>query len=237
MECRARRAPGKHLPRVLPVDAFTRLPPFRDAPPGVADALARHAVGRAFAASEVIFLAGADAGGLHVVLDGRVRVVRGRGDRQHVVHWEGPGGTLGEVPLFAGGAYPATAIAAEPTRCAVLSRDAIRAAIAAEPHVAFFLLERLATRVRGLVTRLDGLALRSATARLAGYLLERPSDRTGRGVSLGMTQGELAEELGTVREVVVRGLRALQRDGAVRALGGGRFEIVSREALRAAAEG
>ena len=100
--------------------------------------------------------------------------------------------------------------------------------------VAFLLLERLATRVRGLVARLDALALRSATGRLAAWLLERPA-REGR-VSLGMTQGELAEELGTVREVVVRGLRALQRRGAIRALGGGRFEVASREALRAAAE-
>jgi len=218
-------------------DALARLPAFRDAPPGVAAALARHAAERSYGAGEVLFLAGAEPAALHVVLEGRVRVVRGRGDRQHVVHREGPGGTLGEVPLFAGGGYPATAIAAEPTRCAVLTRDAIRAAIAAEPQVAFFLLERLAARVRTLVTRLDGLALQSATARLADWLLARPLDRAGRGVSLGMTQGELAEELGTVREVVVRGLRALQRRDAIRSLGGGRFEIVSRETLRAIAEG
>jgi len=214
----------------------TLAPFFVDTPREVVDALARHAVERAFAPQEVIFLAGAEPRGLHVVLAGRVRVVRARGDRQHVVHTEGPGGTLGEVPLFAGGGYPATAVAAEPTRCAVLSRDALLAAVAAEPRVAFLLLERLAARVRGLVARLDGLALQGATGRLAAWLLARPADRTGRAVSLGMTQGALAEELGTVREVVVRGLRALARRGAVRPLGGGRFEIVSRDELRRAAE-
>jgi CRP-like cAMP-binding protein len=103
--------------------------------------------------------------------------------------------------------------------------------------VAFLLLERLAMRVRGLVARLDRVALQSATARLAAWLLERPADRTGRAVSLGMTQGALAEELGTVREIVVRGLRTLVRRGAVRPLGGGRFEIVSRDELRRLADG
>ncbi len=215
----------------------TLAPLLAGTPPDVVAALARHAVERAFAPGEVLFLAGAEPRGLHVVLEGRVRVVRARGDRQHVVHTEGPGGTLGEVPLFAGGTYPATAVAVEPTRCAVLSREALRAAVAAAPAVAFLLLERLATRVRGLVARLDRVALQSATGRLAAYVLERPLDRTGRGVSLGMTQGALAEELGTVREIVVRGLRALVRRGALRALGGGRFEVVSREALaRIAAE-
>jgi predicted transcriptional regulator len=51
-----------------------------------------------------------------------------------------------------------------------------------------------------------------------------------------MTQGELAEELGTVREVVVRGLRALVRSGAIRSLGGGRYEITCRETLGKVAE-
>jgi CRP/FNR family transcriptional regulator len=211
------------------------LPLLRAAAPQAIALLARYAVERSFSPDEVIFLAGTEAGGLHVVLSGRVRVVRGRGDRQHVVHWEEPGGTLGEVPLFAGGGYPATAIAAEATHCAVISREAIQAVIAAQPEIAFLFLERLASRVRGLVGRLDRMALQGTTARLATYLLELPSDPSGRIVHLGLTQGELAEELGTVREIVVRGLRTLRRDGAIHSLGRGRFEILSREELRRAA--
>lgn len=212
------------------------LPFLRDASPAVIETLARHAVERRYATAEVIFTAGAEPRGLFLVLEGQVRVIRGRGGRQHVVHTERAGGTLGEVPLFSDGAYPATAVAAEPTRCAILSREAIRAAIAADPEIAFLLLGRLASRVRVLVERLDRLALQGARARLAAYLLARPLDRGGRSVSLGMTQGELAEELGTVREIVVRGLQELRRRGALRSLGGGRFEILSRATLQLIAE-
>jgi CRP/FNR family transcriptional regulator len=212
------------------------LPLFQGASTAAVTALARRAVEHRYVADQVIFTAGSAPMGLFIVLEGRVRVVRGRDGRQHVVHVEEAGGTLGEVPLFAGGKYPAMAIAAEPTRCALLSRDAIHAAIAAEPAVAFLLLERLASRVRALVERLDRLALRSARARLAAFLLARPTDASGPSVSLGMTQSELAEELGTVREIVVRGLQGLRRAGAIRSLGGGRIEIRSRELLQQFAE-
>jgi CRP/FNR family transcriptional regulator len=209
------------------------LPPFRDADRAAVAAIAAHAVERRFAPDETLFRAGDAAAGLYVVLEGRVRVLRGADGRRHVVHTEGPGGTLGEVPLFAGGRYPATAVAAEPTTCALLTPDALRRAVAAEPAVAFLLLGRLAARVRDLVQRLDDRSTRGVTARLAEYLLARASPE-GR-LSLGLTQTALAEELGTVREVVVRALLALRRQGAIRALGGGRYAVVDRAALEHAA--
>jgi CRP/FNR family transcriptional regulator, dissimilatory nitrate respiration regulator len=224
-----------YLGCVLDPRILAALPLFRGAPPAAVQALARHAVERRYAMDQTIFTSGSAPVGLFIVLEGRVRVVRGREGRQHVIHMEEAGGTLGEVPLFAGGAYPAMAIAAEPTRCALLSRDAIHAAIAADPVVAFLLLERLALRVRGLVERLDRLALQSVRARLAAFLLTRSESSSG-SISLGMTQGELAEELGTVREIVVRGLQTLRRTGAIRSAGGGRIVILSRELLQQLAD-
>jgi CRP/FNR family transcriptional regulator len=214
---------------------LTRLAPFRDAAPGVVAALASHAVTRRFARDETLFRAGSPPGGLYVVVEGRVRVLRDSDGRRHVVHTEGPGGTLGEVPLFAGGSYPATAIAVEPTTCALLTPAALRRAVADEPAVAFLLLGRLATRVRDLVQRLDDRSTRGVTPRVAEYLLARAGDGPASPLSLGMTQLALAEELGTVREVVVRALAELRRQGAIASLGGGRFAIVDREGLERAA--
>ncbi|MDF1505904.1 cyclic nucleotide-binding domain-containing protein, partial [Roseisolibacter sp. H3M3-2] len=111
------------------------------------------AVERRFAAGAVLYLAGTPARGLYLVLEGRVRVLRAGAGRPHVLHVEGPGGALGEVPVFEGldGAappYPATAVAAEPTRCLVVSRAAVRAAVRAHPELALALLERLAEAVK-----------------------------------------------------------------------------------------
>jgi DNA-binding transcriptional regulator LsrR (DeoR family) len=49
---------------------------------------------------------------------------------------------------------------------------------------------------------------------------------------MGMTQRKVAEELGTVREVVSRELQSLAREGLIAPRGGGRYEIRDAEALR-----
>lgn len=217
---------------MLTTTDVSALPLFRNLDPAALRVLADHAVERRYSVGEILFRAGDDAWGIFVVLEGKVRVMRGSDGRQVIVHTEGPGGTLAEVPLFDGGPLPATAVAAEPTRCAIFARDAIRAATAASPDVAFALLARLAGRVRELVGRLDQLASQNVSVRLAAFLAARLESTGGTLVSLGMTQAQLAEELGTVREVVVRELRAVREAGIIRAAGGARIEIVDPDALR-----
>ena len=193
--------------------------------------LAARTVERTYAAGASIFSAGEEARGMYVVTSGRVRVVRDGSGRRHVLHEEGPGGTLGEVPLFEAGGYPATAIAAEETSCLFISRDAIGAAMRADPEVAWRFLGRLAARVRTLVERIDGLTARSVPQRLAALLLARQPVADG-AVTLGGTQQEIAEELGTVREVVVRAMRTLCGSGAIEPLGRGRYHIRNASKLR-----
>jgi CRP/FNR family transcriptional regulator len=219
---------------MIAIERLSELPLFRDAPPDVVRALAKRGTIVRAAPNEVLFLTGSESRGWWIVLEGRVRVVRGDDSRQHVVHTEGPGGTLGEVPLVSGGTHPATAIAAEPTSCALFSRAALEAAIAEAPSIAFILAERLAERVRILVDRLDVRSARSVQSRLIEFLLARPRQRAS-SLSLGMTQQALAEELGTVREVVARELRTLIKHGWLESLGGGRYHIVDVAALRRAA--
>ena len=220
---------------MIPRTRLQALPFFAAFPRPALKVLADRAIERKFETAETIFRAGEASAGLMVVLEGKVRVVRRAGARAQVVHVERPGGTLGEVPLFAGGGYPATAIAAEPTVCALIDRQALMAAVRSHPEAAFVLLERLASRVRELVERLDRTALRPVAARVAEYLVARADARGRATVSLGMTQQQLAEELGTVREVIVRELQALRAAGLVRSIGPGRFEIVDATALRARA--
>jgi CRP/FNR family transcriptional regulator, dissimilatory nitrate respiration regulator len=195
--------------------------------------LRSRAIERHFCPDEVLFIAGSPPRGLFVILEGSVRVVRSRNGRQHVIHIEGPGGTLGEVPLYSGGGYPATAVAVTETRCAVIAKETLVTMMSDDPRLAWWLLERLSRRIRGLVERVDALATQDVAARLAAYILARTEPQHGRQIAtLGGTQAALAEELGTVREVVVRNLRALQRGGVMRASGRGRYEILQVGALR-----
>jgi len=186
---------------------------------------------------EALWTAGGDTRGLHVILSGRVRVTRSPLGRQYAVHTEGPGGTLGDVPFFAGGRYPATAIALEATTCLVIDPAMLTRAIAADPSLAWRLLERLAARVRTLVARLDDRASTTVEQRAARLLLERHHVAGSAAFRLAATQAEAAEELGTVREVLVRTLTRLRRAGVIDSPAHGRYRVVRLRALQRLSEG
>lgn len=192
---------------------------------------------RHFTKDEVLWTAGSEPRGLFVILEGSVRVVRETAGRHSVIHTEGPNGTLGEVPLFEGTTLPATAIASEATECVCITAAALDAAIQADTGVARIFLGRLASRVRGLVDRVERLSAHSVRRRLAAFLLERDQlagggDGGGGGdFSLGRSQAAVAEELGTVREVLVRSLRELRESGLIDSAGRGRWSVADRDAL------
>jgi CRP-like cAMP-binding protein len=222
---------------MIDIDVLLRVPLFQRLNAGALRELAARSALRTFQADEVLWNAGTEPRGFFVILDGVVRVVRTVQGRQHVVHVEQAGGTLGDVALFEGTTYPATAIADRRTVCLAVTRDGLLAAIRQDPELALSLLGRLAARVRHVIGRLDGLAARSVSARLAGYLLERRA-RAGTDVfTLGGSQTMVAEELGTVREVLGRNLRALRDRGLITVGRNGAMRIVDEAGLRAEAEG
>jgi CRP-like cAMP-binding protein len=211
------------------------------------EALLAQSVEKRFSTGDVLWSAGDRSEGITLVLEGRIRIVRGSGGRQLVIHSGEPGATLGEVPFFTGGCYPATAIAAEPTRCLFLTHAAVTRAMAADPGLAFFFLKRLSSRVQSLVERVDQITVNSVQTRLARFILERhqgaraaarsrTAARSGVTLSLGMTQTALAEEIGSVREVVVRALRGLRQLGAIESVGDGKYRVSNLPLLERLAE-
>lgn len=194
------------------------------------------AVMRNYNAGDILWNAGDTPLGLTLVLEGHVRILRGSGGRQTIIHSGEAGSTLGEIPFFTRSPYPATAVASEPTKCLIITYDAFGRALKTDPLLAMEMLERLSARVEALVERVGQLSSETVQSRLARFVLDR-SNRNGKSnslavFSLGMTQAQLAEELGTVREVVVRALRALKESGAVASAGDGKYRVADFSKLR-----
>jgi CRP/FNR family transcriptional regulator, cyclic AMP receptor protein len=79
----------------------------------------------------------------------------------------------------------------------------------------------LSERARNFVYEITGGAFATVRQRVARHLLDLVSegtsgDRPGHGLVVRASQQELAAAVGTVREVVVRVLRELRTEGAVR---------------------
>jgi CRP/FNR family transcriptional regulator len=204
--------------------------------------IASIAAERRYAPQRVLYRAGDAADGLYLVLEGRVRVsreLRASTARAELLHSEGAGGVLAEIPVFGGGAMPATAVAIERTRCAHLPLAAVERLVRDDPEFARFALHRLARRAHSLLARIDELTSTTVVARLARYVLDRAGAAGAKsargGFTLGMSQEALAAELGTAREVVVRGLASLVDSGAIRRTGRSRFAVGRIELLSAIA--
>jgi len=219
----------------ISADTLQSLEGFRKISRRAAQALVEHARLRSYGAGEPLFREGGASNGIFVVLEGEVRVVRTSRGRRHVLHTERRGGTLGEAPFFDRAPYPASAIAWTAVEALYIDGNGLESAVRTTPDVALFFLARLAGRVRILLDRVDRLATADVGTRLCAYLLDEV-ERTD-GTIVAITQASLAEELGTVREVVMRTLRSLRSQRIIGAAGRGRIEIIDRLALRKLAAG
>lgn len=197
--------------------------------------IAAVAIEQRFAPRRTLYRAGDPVSGLYLILAGRVRVSRETEKQTHMLHFERAGGMLGEIPVFGGGSFPATAVAIEPTHCLHVAVDAVERLLRTEPEFARFALRRLAIRARSLLRRIDELTTTTITARVAAYLLDRASESGTAEFTLGMSQQALAEELDTAREVIVRSLGALVDAEAISRVGRSRFAVRRLATLRAIA--
>lgn len=184
------------------------------------DLLARIADGmqlREFERGEVLFWEAEPCAGLHIIEQGCVKLYRlSTQGRQYIVRVLQEGETCNEVPTFDGGTNPVNVEALETTRAWVISPEVLRQLVGDHPAFARKVIDNLAQNLRGLVQRVSEMAFYQVTHRLARLIGELPAeDLSGQGAG-HWTQEQLAARLGTVREVVSRSLKELERSGAIR---------------------
>jgi CRP/FNR family cyclic AMP-dependent transcriptional regulator len=218
------------------------LPIFAELDESAIARLAARCVSRSVGDGHVLFNAGDSCRGLYVIESGRVRIYRTSPEgKEQVLHVEGAGRGVAELPLFDGGVYLASAITIEPSRLVFLPRDDFEAVYRAHPDVAQAIIRALGKRLRHLVQVTETLAFHDVAARLAMLLVgyaERLGTPVDGGVemTLGRTQEELSLEIGTARESVSRAMRQLKGSGLIETLTGDRIRIPSIAKLRARAQ-
>jgi CRP-like cAMP-binding protein len=201
--------------------------------------LAARCVARNVGAGHLLFATGEECRGLYIIESGQVRIYRTNPEgREQVLHLEGPGRPVAELPLFDGGAYPASAVTTEPARLVFLPRPDFEHLYRTHPDIAEAIIRALGRRLRHLVRLTETLAFRDVAARLA-LLLVGYAERTGRGTAAGIeltlerTQEQLALEIGTARESVSRAMKQLRESGLIKPLGRDRLLIPDLARLRA----
>lgn len=181
--------------------------------------LAARTVRKLFRAGELLFSEGEPCNGLHIVARGRVRIFKtSMSGREQVLAMNGPGESVAELPVFDGGAYPASVVALEESEIAFISRRDFHAYCMEHPEVALKVLAVVGARLRRLVGIIEELSFTTIRQRLASTLLklaQAEGTKTARGVEfrLPASHQEIANQLGTVRELISRNLMRMQAEG------------------------
>jgi CRP/FNR family transcriptional regulator len=190
---------------------------------------------RRLPAGSTLFLEGDEAAGIFLITDGRIKVVRSSNDgREQVLHEEGPGTTLAEVPVFAGGGYVGSAICVESCVVLFVAKEPLLRVVSRNPSSAIEVMRVLASRIRKLALVVEDLSLRDVTARTAAYLVREMDRLQSMDFDLPPTREQLAAHIGTVREQASRALSHLRSLGLIE-LDGRRVRILSPDRIRAVA--
>ncbi len=180
-------------------------------PADLLDALSSVGTTRPFRANAVLIHEGDPGGALYVVLTGRLRAYASAEDGREVVLTEyGPGECVGELSLD-GKPRSASVRTLEAATCRVIQPPEIRAFIAVHPDFALHLMGKLNRMVRRMTEQVKSLALQDVYGRLVRVLMELSVPTAGdeRVCSIKLTQQDIAERIGSSREMVNRVLKDL----------------------------
>jgi CRP/FNR family transcriptional regulator len=181
--------------------------------------LAARTVRKLFSTGELLFSEGEPCNGLHIIARGKVRLFKTSvNGREQVLSVNVSGESVAEIPVFDGGPYPASAVALEETEIVFISRRDFNAYCLEHPEVPLKVLTVVGARLRNLVGIIEELSFTTIRQRLISTLLKLAQSegrKTARGIEfqLPASHQELANQLGTVRELISRNLMRLQAEG------------------------
>jgi CRP-like cAMP-binding protein len=168
---------------------------------------------REYERGEALFWEGDPCAGLHIIEQGFVKLYRlSPQGRQYIVRVLQEGDTCNEVPTFDGGTNPVNVEALETTQVWVIQSDILQNLLRKYPDFAQKVINNLTKQLRGLVRMVSEMTFYQVTHRLARLISEQPPTKLS---GSPWTQEQLAARLGTVREVVARSLKELERSGAI----------------------
>jgi CRP/FNR family transcriptional regulator len=217
----------------MQTDEVKRIPYFQDLEPRILERIRTAMFEVQASKGKLLFSEGGPAEAMYGVRSGQVKIFKLSPDgREQVLRIAGPGECFNEVPIFDGGPNPANAQVLESTLLWGIRRTDMQGLLHEHPAVAIGFLKAFAGKLRYFTRKVEDLSFRSVTSRVAKLLLELAEDDGSGGLRLParFTQQEMANVVGTAREMIGRAFKVLEKEGAIK-MDRHRVVIVSRASL------
>jgi len=219
------------------IEQLASIPLFQGLPQDQLEDLVMIVADQSFRRGQIIFSEGDEGTGFYVVISGRVSIFKVSPEgKEQILHIFGPGEPFGEVPVFAGEHFPASAQPLEESRIFFFPRESLLELIKRNPSLALNMLAILSRRLRRFAALIDDLSLKEVPGRLAAYLLYLSKQKEGStDLELTITKAQLASLLGTIPETLSRILAKMAAQGLIKS-DGPRISILDSEGIKDLAE-
>jgi len=183
---------------------------------------------------DVLLREGSECDPILLVTGGALRVFRPAPDGREISFYRVESGEVCVLAMCAvldQRPYGATAAVADPLTALGIPARTFRTLFASEPALRQLVISNFSRRLKDTMTLVSEVAFARVDQRLARLLLTRWGASREEDGAIRFTHHELADELGTAREVVSRILRGFADEGVV-SLGRGKARILDVEKLR-----
>jgi CRP/FNR family transcriptional regulator len=199
--------------------ALKQIPLFADLSPAARERIARVARSTGYQDGQVIMLGGDPDAPVCFVLRGTVRVFRTNPDgrEQTLIHLQA-GSAFNMPTAFAKSRLaPASSMAVGSVELLTIPQPDFQRIASQTPEIALAVLGDLSEKLYHLTDLTYDLGLRTVRGRLARFLLTHlaPSEAQD-AAPVRWTHQAIAAQIGTVREVVSRTLRAFAKEGLIK---------------------
>lgn len=190
---------------------------FSDLKPEDLEPIKRLVVTRNYAKNAILINEGDEANAMYIINSGRVRVfVNDSEGREFTLNTMDSGEYFGELSLLDDEPRSASVIAMEKSSISIIYKEDFNKALMASPSIAISLLKNLSHRVRSLTDNAKTLALQDVYGRIRKTLITLAEpEEDYHIIREKLTQQEIANRIGSSREMVARILKDLQLGGYI----------------------
>lgn len=196
-----------------------KIPGFGKLPAQTCDALLSRAVEKNYQAGQIIYLQGELADSLYILLGGWLKSSRMTKDgREQGMLFLKPVNVFGLVSVFTKKPYPATTTALDDVETLVLKAADFVELVQTHMPLSLAVIDNLCQRNLHFIDLIEDLSLHNVETRLASSLMKNAvvtGDETYVLRQNWTTFDEMAVRLGTVRDVLSRALKALEKEGLI----------------------